>query len=921
MARLNPVQQSEAQQSWKSLDPSDVSPPALGRKGGDDHGKLTVNEISSSDDDEDIPAKRSAQDAMRARAPKDRGTTPDEEDFLDQSRVISRTKNSALTVDCPEPQDTEEVVHALNASLNESRCTSTGTLHKEKPRQGITWSLSETITGVCPGPQTPSKPIDESNISKKRVVTSAAPPPSQIDDRLVSPATELVKNDGRRNAAPSRKLLRPKAIHTDLSTMPRRSPRSKPTADPQNRARGKPDPYDQIDDVAGSSLVQQRGTMSSAEQKASVAPRSVKSSQSARITRSMQNARSGFALGNGREESHNVVTKRRGRPPKTGKGRNNEVPRSSFEIRSQVESNSVDSAPPQGQRKRVESSEPVQSLLGVHNSQEADGNELGEHVGQRGDEQLESPADNDDSDYQTEGSSDDVELVEENGVSSILLDLSPVEPAGYQILTRSPPRAGESRAHALRTKSRSEELLSVEDSLGDTATGARSRRKKDLPKILQLLEDDMEHMRTLMDSVGCDEDGIRTSGMIICTENGRNFSSTSARLLAAYKQMTQLKSVVPIDADALQDEQAKIEKSLRRLSRIVDTILNEHLSDKVDGDQKSYAEARGSILRDLDLHMIPGFVQLIDAGIESYKFNDLISTAALEEILELAEQLFKLMKAARAEPEDVQSRASYEISRPTVLLVPRVRDDFRKHCMDELAARKAAIRAAKPKAKTSERARKRKERVDAERRAEEQEYERRLREREVAITASLNFSRAQLGLPLCGSPTTAKKAPRRFAHEITQSKSRQQEIAEQEEILLKAERRLRELRRLEESEARASQLSHDNTELSDSDDIFADRTEGDRLHMFGGNNTNRAPKQKPWTRAEMEILVDGLKENSGLDRYEIISTKLDRSLEEIFEWCKNFKITMEDEHMQRLQQFPGRRLPPLESYITSIRIE
>lgn len=107
--------------------------------------------------------------------------------------------------------------------------------------------------------------------------------------------------------------------------------------------------------------------------------------------------------------------------------------------------------------------------------------------------------------------------------------------------------------------------------------------------------------------------------------------------------------------------------------------------------------------------------------------------------------------------------------------------------------------------------------------------------------------------------------------------------------------------------------------FSDEGDPFDLDDEEGRLQMFGRNNLHILSESRAWTRTEMEAFVDGLRELRAKDRYEILAKRLDRSLDEIFNKAKEFKVTMEDRHKQRRLSNPRAYIPPLEDWIQSIK--
>lgn len=303
------------------------------------------------------------------------------------------------------------------------------------------------------------------------------------------------------------------------------------------------------------------------------------------------------------------------------------------------------------------------------------------------------------------------------------------------------------------------------------------------------------------------------------TAIGRTLSRGVKRLISKYKAMNDLISAGVLDDAKFHFEHQEALKFIEIIREKSQAVLTNRLGDPELGERNADPISRSHMLEDLYLYVIPDLVEALYRAVKSRQDRETLEISDMEEFYALLKILYDLVKASREEDKAVQPKAPrtnhYKISQPTHSLWSTLRKLY-EHSGRQLSARKVARRAEKLR---PDRAKKRKERLEAEERAEEEQFQQRLRERNQAIIASLNERRAELGLPPCSQLIE------------TQSVSEYPSTTEYRE------------------EDPVDDVDHDmNRRL---------------IGVFGRNNSHPGTTLKEWTKAEMEILVDGLRRERG----------------------------------------------------------
>ncbi|OBT86949.1 hypothetical protein VE02_04406 [Pseudogymnoascus sp. 03VT05] len=195
--------------------------------------------------------------------------------------------------------------------------------------------------------------------------------------------------------------------------------------------------------------------------------------------------------------------------------------------------------------------------------------------------------------------------------------------------------------------------------------------------------------------------------------------------------------------------------------------------------------------------------------------------------------------------------------------------------------------------------REREEREEAERLAEEEaqiEHQRRQGE----INEAYNQERMKLGLapvPLGGTqisqnPQSSEPPQPSEPRQTQELNITTHRIRAEEEVNVLAKEVDALTKKLEAAERRATKLRREEQrQLRGYDANDAHEADYERVEMFPAGN-NHAPAAEPWTKTEYEVLADGLRLETGPDKYPNIARRLDRSLDEIFEKAMEFKRVM-----------------------------
>ncbi|OBT43984.1 hypothetical protein VE00_05652 [Pseudogymnoascus sp. WSF 3629] len=384
------------------------------------------------------------------------------------------------------------------------------------------------------------------------------------------------------------------------------------------------------------------------------------------------------------------------------------------------------------------------------------------------------------------------------------------------------------------------------------------------------------------------------------TGPGREIQVLTRSIISSYESIQGLDEHEDPDPAARTEALCAAARDLGRLELTVRAIIEKRLCDpaKLSGRYKSKAEEwRGRMLRDLFLFGMPDIIRAASAAIFTYGSDGPPSTFDLQEILRYISLVSRLLLVVE-DPHNKDHRpkavhnAALPIRGPYTSIKPLLRG-FEIQCQQELKYRED-VAEAKRQAPILER--ERMEREEAARLAEEEaqiEHQRRQEE----INDAYNRERMQYGLPpvpLAG--TQVSRNPQSSEPPQPSEPQQTQELnitahrmrAEQEVSMLAKEVEAL-TKKLETAERRATKLRREEQRQLwgyDADD--AHEVDYERVEMFPAGN-NHAPAAEPWTKTEYEVLADGLRLETGPDKYPNIARRLDRSLDEIFEKAKEFK--------------------------------
>jgi hypothetical protein len=304
-------------------------------------------------------------------------------------------------------------------------------------------------------------------------------------------------------------------------------------------------------------------------------------------------------------------------------------------------------------------------------------------------------------------------------------------------------------------------------------------------------------------------------------------------------------------------------------------IIEKRLRDPGElsaGARKKDVKWRTDMLKDLFLFVMPDIIRAASAAIFTYGSEGAPSTPDLREILRYISLVSELLLIVEDQHnKEFRPRAKHNatapILKPYMSIKPLLRG-FEMQCRRELRHRKEveeAIRQAPAREKA------RKEREAAEREAAE-EAEREYQRRQDKIHDKHNLWRMTEGLPpttrkgtLISQSTQASEPPQPpqpqqkqelniTAHRIRAEKevnALEKEVAALTRKLEAAERRATKLRREEQRQLRG----YDAEETQEVD--------YERVEMFPAGNNHVTPVE-PWTNTECEVLLDGLRLESGM---------------------------------------------------------
>jgi hypothetical protein len=279
----------------------------------------------------------------------------------------------------------------------------------------------------------------------------------------------------------------------------------------------------------------------------------------------------------------------------------------------------------------------------------------------------------------------------------------------------------------------------------------------------------------------------------------RTMSRGLTRLISKYKAMNNLISASIVDAGKYDVEHRDALKLINIIREKTQDVLTNRLGDPKLGERNADKLSRSHMLEDLYLYIIPGLVEALYHAVKSRQGRETQKISDLEEFYVLLTILHDLVKACRAEDKSVQPKA------------PRTNH----------------YRISQP-------------------------------------THSLWPTLRKLHNQ-CGRQLIARKVARR-AEKLRQTmpdrarkrkeRLEAEEHAEEEQF----QRRLRERNRaiIASLDERRAELG-----LPPCSQPIEDDMNGRLIGVFGRNNSHPGTTPKEWTKVEMEILVDGLRQERG----------------------------------------------------------
>ncbi|KAL5350768.1 hypothetical protein ACLOAV_004337 [Pseudogymnoascus australis] len=401
------------------------------------------------------------------------------------------------------------------------------------------------------------------------------------------------------------------------------------------------------------------------------------------------------------------------------------------------------------------------------------------------------------------------------------------------------------------------------------------------------------------------------------TVPGKEIQVLTRSIISSYESIQGLDEHDDPDPAARTEALCSAARDLDRLEVIVREIMEKKLCDpaKLAARDKNKTEKwRKRMLEDLFLFIMPDIIRAASAAIFTYGSDGPPSTPDLKEILRYIALVSRLLFIVE-DPHNKGLRpkaahnAKKPIQKPYFSIKPLLRG-FEMQCKQELKHRE---KVAEEKRQAPILERERKEREEADRLAAEQDRMER-QKREEVINYQFNLNRMQLGfppIPLPGGqvpqnlPSSEPPQPSQPTHtqelNITTHRMRaEQEVSD----LTKEVDALK--KKLEAAERRATKLRREEQrQLKGYDAEETHEADYERVEMFPAGN-NHAPAAEPWTKTDYAVLGDGLKVETGPDKYPNIARRLDRSLDEIFEKAMEFKRTM----MEGLYKKNGKPVPP-----------
>jgi hypothetical protein len=389
------------------------------------------------------------------------------------------------------------------------------------------------------------------------------------------------------------------------------------------------------------------------------------------------------------------------------------------------------------------------------------------------------------------------------------------------------------------------------------------------------------------------------------TEPGKRIAMITEKLIGLYDDMKELQAAD--NYEAMNKCHSNVTRFIAKLEDETIKVLTTPLGVLEVSVENRSKISRRDMLMDIYFNIIPTFVKTMITGILLYGAEGSLATPALEEVTRIVILIGDLAERAVKEPKDVQPKSpAYQLAQPTRRLNPMIRDFYSK-CRIELKSRERAETVAEAPKPALDWEKKRK---DEDTHRQEAEAQRRKDERSRKQWQTLSDFRAVRRLPPPSQLSSNQSQSDQLSHTHQTRLAQDRAAAEEEarrlaESLRAAESRAQRLRGAEELERQGLAGGEMQEDLPD--------TDYERVHIFGRHNARESTRPWPWSRDEMYTLIDGLRSERGPDRYQQLVTRLDRSLDEIFDKAKEFKVTAIDDHEQK-----QRRLP---QWIASIGIE
>ncbi|OBT97770.2 hypothetical protein VE01_04963 [Pseudogymnoascus verrucosus] len=385
------------------------------------------------------------------------------------------------------------------------------------------------------------------------------------------------------------------------------------------------------------------------------------------------------------------------------------------------------------------------------------------------------------------------------------------------------------------------------------------------------------------------------------TFDGKEIQVLTRNIISSYESIQGLDEHEDPDPVARTEALCSAARDLDRLEVTVRRIIEKKLCDpaklaaRYGGDKGE--KWRKRMLKDLFLFVMPDIIRAASAAIFTYGSEGPPGTFDLKEILRYISLVSRLLVIVE-DPNNKDHRpvaahnTALPIRRPYMSIKPLLLG-FEIQCKQELQHREDVAEAER-QAPILERERRKRE--EAERlAAEEAQIEHQRRQEE--INDAFNQERMKYGLapvPLAGTQVSQKPQPSEppqptEPHQAQELNITAHRIRAEEEVSVLAKEVEALTKKLETAERRATKLRREEQrQLRGYDADDAHEIDYERVEMFPAGNNN-APVTKPWTKTEYEVLADGLRLETGPDKYPNIARRLDRSFDEIFEKALEFK--------------------------------